>query len=98
MENNKDKIGVLVTTQKILYDIISIISNKDNNGKDFKIGCKCKSDVIQDKLYKSLCVIFEDYGFKVVKESDDNLVYVERIVREKSVSFSEEIEDQVEIN
>jgi len=91
---NKDKLGVLVTTQKILYDIISIISNKDNNGKDFKIGCKCKSDVIQDKLYKSLCVIFEDYGFKVVKESDDNLVYVEKKVKKRTESFSEELEDK----
>jgi hypothetical protein len=90
---NKEKIGVLATTQKILYDIISIVSKPENDNKHFKIGCKCKSELIQDKLFKSLCAIFEDCNFKIVKESDDNLVYVERVIRDRSVSFSEEIED-----
>jgi hypothetical protein len=95
---DKEKLGVLATTQKILYDIITIISKPENDNKDFKIGCKCKSQLIQDKLYKSLCAIFEDCGFKIVKESDDNKVYIEKeIKKERSKSFSEEIED-IKIN
>jgi hypothetical protein len=91
---DKEKLGVLATTQKILYDIITIVSKPENDNKDFKIGCKCKTEIIQDKLYKSLCAIFEDCNFKIVKESDDNKVYIENIVRrERSQSFSEEIED-----
>ena len=91
----KQKLGILATTQKILYDIITIISKPENDDKDFKIGCKCKSDEIQDEIFDSLCVLFKNFKFNIVKEkNDDKLVYIEKIVKQRTKSFSDELEDK----
>lgn len=95
----KEKIGVLATVQKILYDVLSTITKKENDDLPFKIGCKCKSDDIQDQLFDSLCVLFKNFKYNVVKEkNDDRLVYIEKIVKKRSESFSEEIVEDIKIN
>jgi hypothetical protein len=88
----KEKIGVLATVQKILFDVLSTITKKENDDKPWKIGCKCKSDEIQEQLFESLCILFKNFHYNVVKEkNDDKLVYIEKIVKQRSESFSDEI-------
>jgi hypothetical protein len=88
----KEKIGILATVQKILFDVLSTITKPENDDKPWKIGCKCKSDEIQEQLFDSLCVLFTYLNYNVVKENnDDRLVYVEKIVKQRTESFSDEM-------
>lgn len=95
----KEKIGVLATVQKILYDVLTIISKQENDDKPWKIGCKCKSDEIQEQLFESLCVLFKNFKFNIVKEkNDDKLVYIEKIVKQRTESFSSSVSEDFNSN
>jgi hypothetical protein len=91
MENQK----VLATLNKIIYDVLTILSTDDKKDEPFEIGVRCKTEEVQNKLFKMLCAIFEDFkNLNVVKDSDELKVYVERKEKKKrSNSCTEELED-----
>jgi len=76
------KIRLLATTQKILYDVITLLSNKDNNNKPFEIGCKCKTPEIQLKLNVMLSGVFSDFENIVVKMKDEDEKHIVCVSRE----------------
>jgi len=75
-----DKLKVLSTVQKILYDVITVLSNVENNGKPFEIGCRCNDIKTQVKLHRILNAIFNDYDdLNIDTKEEDNVVFIERL-------------------
>lgn len=89
-----EKLKVLATLNKIIFDVLSVLSKDENKDAPFKIGCKCKTLEDRDNLFDKLCSVFIDLKFNIVKESTDNMVYIERKEKkERSDSCTEELED-----
>jgi hypothetical protein len=75
-----DKLKVLSTVQKMLYDVITVLSNEENDGKPFEIGCRCKDVDTQVKLHRILKAIFNDYNeLNIDTREEDNVIFIERL-------------------
>lgn len=91
---DNETLKLLATLQKILYDVITILHNKDNSDKPFEIGCKCKNAVSQLKLNQMLSAVFDNIPNLFVKsketEDDKYIVCVSREFPNKSTLELEE--------
>jgi Ni,Fe-hydrogenase III component G len=91
---DNETLRLLATLQKILYDVITILHNKDNSDKPFEIGCKCKNEEAQLKLYQMLLAVFVNIPniYTKMKETEDDkyIVCVSREFPNKSTLQLEE--------
>jgi hypothetical protein len=77
-----DDIRILATSQRILYDVMSILTKEDCNGKPFEIGCKCKSPETQDQLYDVLKSVFRHTPDIIAQKKPED--YIVCVIREAS--------------
>lgn len=82
--NALNDLRILSTAHRLLYDVMSILTNKECDGKSFEIGCKCKVPAVQEQLSEVMTSIFkhtpeieiktkeEDYAVCVLRSCDDS--------------------------
>jgi hypothetical protein len=74
-----DKLKLLGTLNKIIFDVLSVISKKENEELPFEIGCKCASVEIQEKLRDMLKAIFSEFSeLEIITREEDNVVCIEK--------------------
>jgi len=89
----------LATVHKIIYDVITIMSDEKKNDEPFQIGVKTKTEEAQIRIYNILVHVFQEFeNLFVVKETEDLKVYVERsfVSKARSESCSDQINDKEE--
>jgi hypothetical protein len=81
----------LATLHKLIYDVLSMLSNDEYKNEPFEIGVKCRSPDIQLNMYKKLtCVLEEHEDLKVEMKDEDNVVCVIK----KKVEVVSEVNDK----
>jgi hypothetical protein len=74
-----DDLRILATSQRMLYDVMSILTKEDCKGEPFEIGCRCKSPEMQEQLFDVLNSIFRHTTeVSAVKKPEDYIVCVVR--------------------
>jgi hypothetical protein len=88
--NAEDDLRILATSQRLLYDVMSILTKDECKGEPFEIGCRCKNPEIQDQLFEVLNTIFKHTpDIEAYKKAED---YIVCVVREASPKPSDKLE------
>jgi hypothetical protein len=67
----------LATIHKLIYDVLSMLSNDEYKNEPFEIGVKCRTEENQLNIYKKLTAIFIDHEDLTIEMKDeDNVVCV----------------------
>jgi hypothetical protein len=70
-------IKILSTVHKMIYDVLTMMTNDEHKDEPFEVGVKCRNQEIQLKIFKMLNCIFEEHeDLSIQMKEEDNVVCI----------------------